>query len=257
MKIRKATLFLLTVLTLAGTAIGYAANRNLKHKPEPTVLALPQKTVTYSVGHFSGMDVSSSVDVKYTVGPNISLTAKGTEEDLKYLIVRVDRGVLRISRKYPVGYRRTNYEGIEITLTAPAVEKITLSGTATLTVDCDYKLGGRALALTLRDATRANFNGTVNAHEVIADVVGTSRVFFDTQLTTLTTLNTSGASTCKIDNLHTSTLKATATGASKITLSGTDKKTTLATSGASSINAVALTSRSIKTSISGASRITR
>ena len=105
------------------------------------------------------------------------------------------------------------------------------------------------------DATRANFNGTVNAHEVIADLVGTSRIYFYNQLTTLTTLSTSGASTCKIDNLHTGTLKATAIGASKITLKGTDKKANLATSGASSINVTALASRSVKTSISGASRI--
>ena len=48
------------------------------------------------------MDVSSSVDIIYTVDPTVSLTARGTEEDLKYLIVRVDKGVLRISRKYPL-----------------------------------------------------------------------------------------------------------------------------------------------------------
>lgn len=255
MKTRKTAFFLLTVLTLAGTAIGYAASRNNRRNPEPAFLVIPHKTVPYTIGHFSSMDVSSSVDIKYTVDPTVSLTARGTEEDLKYLIVRVDKGVLRISRKYPVGYRRTSYEGIEITLTAPAAERISLSGTATLTVDNDYKLGGRVLALTLMDATRANFNSTVNAHEVIADLVGTSRIYFYNQLTTLTTLSTSGASTCKIDNLHTGTLKATATGASKITLKGTDKKANLATSGASSINVTALASRSVKTSISGASRI--
>lgn len=261
MHLRKIAIIALATLTVAGTVstVAYAAGRRSKTKAQPKseATAGPQKTAPYSISRFKSLDVSSSVDVKYTVAPTVSMTAKGQEEDLKYLTVKSENGTLKITRSYPVGYRRQNYDGIEVTLTGPAAEKINLTGTATLRVDSSYTLAGKSLTLRLEGATRATFSGTVNARVINVGISGASRVAFGTETSSSTSVSTSGSSTCTFGALRTGLLGAATSGSSRITLSGTAQKAELSSSGASSINASALHCDNTTVSSTGASHIKR
>lgn len=261
MHIRKIAITVLAALALAGgaSAVAYAAGRRAKAKAKPKTeaQASPQKTTPYHITRFKTLEVSSSIDITYTMSPTVSLTARGSEEDLKFLSVKNERGVLRITRNYPVGYRRQNYEGIEISLNAPACEKIKLKGTATLKVDRGYNLGSKELSVHLEEATRANFTGTVNARAVKIGAKGASKIIFDSETSSSTTINISGSSTCTIDSMRTGQLDATATGASKLILGGSARKAVLASSGASTIKAKGLRAGNISSSSTGASQIAR
>lgn len=255
MHIRKIAIAATAVVILGLTVSSavYAVGRRVKSKPAvPTV---QQVTVPYSIRSFGSMEISNSIDVKYIVSPTISLTAKGAEDDLKYVKAQVIDGVLKIGREYPVGYRRSNYDGVEVTLSAPAIDKITLSGTATITVDNAYNLLEKSLTLSLAGATRAYFNGPVSAKAVDVAVVGTSRVSFEVLETALATLSTTGSSVCSMDSINVDVLNAKSGGSSKIYLGGTNKKAIFNTSGGSVINATALTSRTVLTTSTGSSQI--
>lgn len=221
-----------------------------KAKPKPPV------TMTYPVGKFNRISVSQSVDVVYTVGPATAVKAEGAQENVRYLKVAVRNGELRIWQDFPVGERRSNYQGVAVTVTAPAVGSIALSVTANLQVFGDYALQG-PLSVRLEGASSASFNGPVNVKKLAVSGVGSSSVNFGRLVTAQTAISASGMSRCTIDMLKTSVLGISAQGTSVVKLAGSASATDISTSGGAVVIAYDLNAGKLKTNRSGSSQIRR
>ena len=109
------------------------------------------ETRRFDVAGFDAIDLTGSDDVRVVRSDSVSVVASGDPRAVAALMVTVDRGTLRISRKPG----RWQDRGATVTVTVPSLRAATLSGSGAMDVGAmattfDARLPGSG-ELTLRD----------------------------------------------------------------------------------------------------------
>lgn len=87
----------------------------------------------FDVSDFTGVDLRGSDDVDIENGRAFAVTASGDRALLDQLDIRVENGVLLVSRK--PGMRWSGSEGARVHVTMPRVERLSVQGSSNLSVD--------------------------------------------------------------------------------------------------------------------------
>lgn len=160
-----------------------------------TVLALSDMaradadaTETRSVGSFKAIDVAGTIEVDVVIGKTAKVEVKGTAGELKRVTTAVKNGVLVIGTNLKGASRSI---GLEVQITVPALDAITLSGTAevdvkglaaqaftaTVSGTGGLELAGKATALTVNIPGTAQIEAfDLQASSATIDIAGTGNV---------------------------------------------------------------------------------
>jgi hypothetical protein len=143
---------------------------------------------TRSVGTFKAIDVAGTLEVEVVIGKTAKVEVKGTANELKRVTTTVKNGVLVIGTDMKGAPRSVD---LEVQITVPALDAITLSGTAevdvkglaasaftaTVSGTGELELAGKATALTLNIPGTAQIEATgLQATSATVDIAGTGNV---------------------------------------------------------------------------------
>jgi Putative auto-transporter adhesin, head GIN domain len=97
----------------------------------------PATTRSFAIGPFEAVSAEGSYDVRVVNGPAIAVSATGSARELDRLDIRVEGNSLRIGTKpgkWHVGWGSDDDEPV-VTVTAPLVRAVAVSGSGNMTVD--------------------------------------------------------------------------------------------------------------------------
>lgn len=168
-----------------------------------------------AVSDFSKIQVSSGITVIFTQDPNYSVKVTSDDNLVKYITTEVHGTELRIGIKNGKSFR--NVTKLEVSVSAPSLDKIDLSGASTFT--STNSLTSSKLDLMLSGASVINCNGTFDG--ITGDISGASRVVLE-GTTGSCNFEASGASNYQTPGLTTTTAIVNLSGASNCTLTIVD-----------------------------------
>ena len=180
---------------------------------------------TRDIRGFKSVDVSGVFQVEIVAQKAFGVTVEADENLLQYIKTEVDGGVLEISTSK--GIKSGN--GLKVFISAPDIEKLEVSGAAKVSVS---DLRNPILQLESSGASKVELAGETD--KLVIDVSGASSVEAENLKTRAATVDASGAS--KISVFATQSLRADASGASRIRYAGGAADIEKKASGASSVS---------------------
>jgi hypothetical protein len=213
-------------------------------------LAFAQDTErTLNVTDFTRLSLGSAFKIEVKQGNAFRVTVAGDRQDLDDLDYGVSRGILRIG--YKNSNWRKNRQTVRVNVTMPTLNGVDFSGA------CVARVSGfkseRTMDIDVSGASKVEMD--IIAEKVDLDLSGASRLTLIGQTGILegelsgasafngkdfparqVQLEASGASTANV--MATSSLKADASGASRISYAGSAREVRSNTSGASSVRRV-------------------
>lgn len=168
---RRMILFAACALTMSGTAL--AASR------------------TYDTGRFDAIEISGGIHVDVVPGPDTRVVAETSGADFDHLLIRVEKGVLRIGRPARNWFsfrRRADYQ---VRVQAPALRSISASSGSRVTVD-----GGElaADAFSLHASSGSNLDVQISrGNAVTANGSSGSRIYLSGNCQSIRVQVSSGA----------------------------------------------------------------
>lgn len=85
-----------------------------------------------SPGNFTGLSVSTGIEVELKIGDNVEVTVEADDNVVKYVETRVKKGILRI--RFEDGLSLSNTH-VKVYVTAPAIDDLRASSAGSITVD--------------------------------------------------------------------------------------------------------------------------
>lgn len=175
---------------------------------------------------FSAIDVGGVFQVEVTAQKDFELEVEADDNLLQYIKTEVHGNTLQISTD-----KRLSPSGpIRIRISAPNIDEMEVSGAANVTVN---ELKNASLTVDASGASKIKLNGETS--KLAVDVSGATNVNADNLKSETAVVEASGAS--HVDVHATGTLKANASGASKIVYAGSPASVQKTDSGASKITA--------------------
>lgn len=121
------------------------------------------ETRTYDVPAFTGLDVSSGIDVTFTAGPAQSVSVENRDGKFDDIIVEVKDGDLSLKRPQKMGWgRRPRYN---VTVTAPVLSRVDVSSGADVS---GSGLSGPVVSISTSSGADATITG-ISAGRVTLD----------------------------------------------------------------------------------------
>lgn len=167
----------------------------------------PSVTEARKLDAFTGLDISTVIDVKVVIGSPAKVEVKGPPEWLARLSTKVEKGILVAS----MSGRFDNVPKIEMAITMPALTSLDLSGVVSLVAT---KLAGKSLEVDVSGVGSVVLSGAVEHLD----------------------LEASGAATVDAEKLLTSSAKVELSGAGEATVHAS-KQLDVDLSGAASVTA--------------------
>jgi len=124
-------------------------------------------TVARSVGNFDGVEVRGGIDVVLSPGNDYVLRIEADENLIPYIEVNNDGGSVEVSSRE--GYNLRSKGGIKVYATAPAFERIAVSGSGDIRSTGMVK-GGKGLELKIRGS--GDIQLAVDAPQVATEISG-------------------------------------------------------------------------------------
>jgi len=183
------------------------------------------QTETRDISGFKGVDVSGVFEVEIVAQKDFGVQVEADENLLQYIRTEVDGGVLEIS----TSKRIKSSSGLKVRISAPDIEKLEISGAAKVSV---ADLNNAGLELETSGASKINLSGVTD--KLVIDVSGASSIDAENLKARAATVDASGAS--KISVFATQSVRAGASGASRITYTGGATDVVKKASGASSVS---------------------
>lgn len=201
-----------------------------------------------TVGEFTGIDVSSAIDLQLTQGSSQKVVVESDENIIDYIVTEVNSsGVLVIKMKSKLKIKNANKMTVHVTFTT--LKSLAASGAASINsnstiksenfdidasgaADIDCKIEATKLILDISGASDINLEG--KAQEFKMEVSGASSLIANDFDAEIADIEISGASDAKIK--VTKSIKANASGASSLKYTGNPSDKDLNSSGASSIH---------------------
>lgn len=184
-------------------------------------------TITDSrdVADFHGVEVGSIYQVEITAQKEYSVTIEADDNILPLIKTEIDGGILKISSERRISPKNT----VRIKVSAPDIDSLDISGVANVTVN---NLSNTDLTLDSSGASKVALNGTTS--KLTIDASGAAKIDAQQLTAESATVHASGA--CRVMVNVSSSLRADASGASKIAYSGAVTDVIKKTSGAASIS---------------------
>ena len=183
------------------------------------------QTQSRDIRGFKSVDVSGVFQVEIVAQKDFSVQVEADENLLQYIRTEVDGDVLEISTSKGI----KSSSGLKVRISAPDIEKLDVSGAAKVSVT---DLKNVALLLDTSGASKINLAGETD--KLIIDVSGASSIEAENLKTRAATVDASGAS--KISVFASESVRADASGASRITYTGGAADIVKKSSGASSVS---------------------
>jgi hypothetical protein len=177
------------------------------------------------VRDFKAVDVSGIFSVEIVAQKDFDVRVEADENLLQYIRTEVNGGVLEIS----TSKRIKSSSGLKVLISAPNIEKLEVSGVAKVSLS---NLKNADLNLDTSGASKVNLSGETD--KFVIDVSGASSIEAENLKTRAASIDASGAS--KISVFATESIRADASGASRITYTGGATDVVKKTSGASSVS---------------------
>lgn len=174
---------------------------------------------------FKGVDVSSSFQVEITAQKDFSVTVEADDNILPLIETEVRGGVLRIECSRRVSPKTP----MKIIISAPDIENIETSGAANVTLNSIKNSG-----LNIDSSGASKILVTGETTKLVVDVSGATKIDAEGLVSENAVIDTSGASHVSVNVLN--SLRTDASGASKITYSGSPRELNTKKSGAASVS---------------------
>jgi hypothetical protein len=178
------------------------------------------------VGDFKSIDVSGVFEVQIVAQKDFSVEVEADDNLLPLIRTEVEDGVLQIETEK----RISSPTRLFVKISAPNIEKLEVSGVAKVNV---AELKNSALTLDTSGASKITLAG--ETAKLLIDVSGASKIDAENLKAENAEVETSGASSVNV--FVTNYLRADASGASKVTYSGSPANVERKTSGASKVAA--------------------
>lgn len=182
-------------------------------------------TETREIKDFKSIEVSGVFSVEVVAQKDFSVQVEADDNLLQYIKTEVHNGVLEISTTK----RIKSKNGMKIRITAPNMERVEASGAAKIVVS-DLKNAG--FNLDTSGASKVELAGETD--KLVIEVSGASKIDAENLKARAASIDSSGAS--KINVFATESVRADASGASRITYSGGATDVVKNTSGASRVS---------------------
>lgn len=238
--------FLILMVMLTSTSIAQA---------QQLIASGANMTETRSVSTFTSLEVSSAIDVIYTVGSQTKVTVTAPQSIMKYVHTDV-KGYKLKCFLMTNDYSGINLDGrkVVINITAPTISEYDLSGASYVKVtNAVDKLP--KLEIDLSGSSKMEF-GSVQCTKMEIDMSGASNLDIKSLSCTSQDIDVSGASKIYIDKIKASKLELDASGASHGEISGEVGFCEIEISGASSYDLSGLIFKNGDVEVTGASSLT-
>ena len=175
---------------------------------------------------FHGIEAGGAFTIEVVAQKDFAVEVEADDNLLPLVRTEVRRGILHVSSEK--GLKTQN--PIYIRIAAPDIDKLEISGAATADISNIQNAG---LDLDSSGASKIRLSGQTS--KLIVDVSGATKIDAEGLVSENATVEASGA--CTVNVYVTGTLRAEASGASKITYTGSPRDVSKKSSGASSITA--------------------
>jgi hypothetical protein len=169
----------------------------------------PSVTETRKLDAFTGLDVSTVLDVEVTIGATTKVEVRGPQEWVARLSTKVEKGVLVAS----MPGKWNNVPTLKLVVTTPSLRSIDLSGVVSLTAS---KLSGKSLDVDVSGVGSVVLSGAVEALRVESS--GASNLDAQKLVTSTTAIELSGAGEATVH--ATKQLDVSLSGAGSVTAYG-------------------------------------
>lgn len=195
-----------------------------------------------NLASFDAIKASSGFDVTYAVGPVSSVKVEVSEIALPYIVVEVDKGVLRLGVDQPDKSLRNIR--LKAMVTGPALSRIAASSGADITVTGAMTVSGGALDIKASSGADIEFEGAVAYSRVTADISSAADLEFQTLTADNVEIAASSGADAEVAGADVSGLSAAASSGADIELKGKAGSVSLKASSGADISASRLVARS-------------
>ena len=204
-------------------------------------------STTFDYSDFNALSVSGPYHVHLRQGDSYSIRVRGKRDDIKRLKIRKSGSELRIRYSEKVINLFEDREPVLLQITAPDIRKVDLSGAIRADISgirsdnvrmnfdgairANTNVNVRDLRVEISGASISKFTGRADRFEL--DATGASGIDAKGLKANTVDVDLTGASVAEVYAVN--TLRAEASGASKVTYSGDPKNTIIDTAGPSSV----------------------
>ncbi|CAG4988638.1 hypothetical protein DYBT9275_00127 [Dyadobacter sp. CECT 9275] len=167
----------------------------------------------FPVGDFTKVDLGGAYSITLKHGTEYSVTADGDEKDVDDLKVKVDGGVLKVSRFSNFSLLEGSNKRIGFVITTPQLEAVSISGANKARI-FGFK-GLSKLDVDISGASQSEIN--VETDQLRAEISGASKVIFKGSARSAT-MDLSGACKVEATEMNIQNADVSASGASKVSL---------------------------------------
>jgi len=121
--------------------------------------------------NFDGIEISGPYDVILTQGPTFAVEVRGDENLLNYVTIENENGTLDISTKR--GFNLKPRAGLEVYVTAPAIESMTINGSGS--IKASTKIKANNLKIRIGGSGDVNLSN-IDAPRINSSVAGSGAV---------------------------------------------------------------------------------
>ncbi|MGU3375497.1 DUF4252 domain-containing protein [Chryseobacterium sp. M5A1_1a] len=198
-----------------------------------------------NVGEFSGIQVSTGVNVVFKQESPTSVKVIADSDKLQYIITKVENGVLKIYIDNK-GTRSLRFKNLSVNVSSPRMDNITTSSGANLTVVNSIKENNMSIDASSGSNVTGDFiiskvtDVSVSSGSNIRAKINTGNIAIKSSSGSNTTLSgkansgtvdISSGAVCKAEDLQLSYLETEATSGGSLTISVSDKLKVRASSG--------------------------
>ncbi|WBV54857.1 DUF4252 domain-containing protein [Chryseobacterium sp. PTM-20240506] len=200
-----------------------------------------------NVGEFSGIQVSTGVNLVYKQESPTSVKVIADADKLQYVITKVENGILKVYVDNK-GERNVRFKNLSVNVSSPRMSSVKASSGANFTavnpvkenrMDIDASSGSTIKGkfnvsgtTDVSSTSGASIKVSLNTSSVVVKASSGSDTILEGQATSGVIDISSGAS-CKAENLRLSELEVESTSGSSLTINVTDKLKAKASSGGS------------------------
>jgi len=236
------TFFTLSVVALTGCVLAIAGNKTYNSKADSNEI---------NVSRFSGLSVSGNIKVKIIPGNSYKAVIHTDAATFKNVNFKQRGEMLNIGLKNQNSW---NNGKVTVTVTAPVINDISLSGASKVECESPMNFGNRDAHFSCSGSSKIELDNIV-CKDINIMLSGSSSVEIDKLKCNDISAQASGNSEIEIDHINADNVNAAVSGASKIDLEGKADNVNFSASGASVIDANELKAYSGVAGASGASVI--
>ncbi len=211
---------------------------NISNSDSPIPLSGKTSTLTFTPGNgYNGIELSTGINVKYSVAPVCNVSVTLPEEYASKLVVKVEKGTLVMKVKGGVSLGAT--DKITATVSGPMPNEIEVSTAAGFYLERGEVAAERPVSIEAGSAAKVEI-GTMVCGNIEIDSSSASVVNFNSLSCGNLDVEASSASEISLDNISATRVEIDCSSASNVYAAGKCKSVDIEASSAGRVNASSL-----------------